>query len=173
MLHKKHNPLSLPASLSPSLLPSFPLLPPYPSLLPSLPCLPLSLPPYFPLSLSPSLSTLPFLPLSLSYTKGFCQRCCDGSSPLPYYETALHPSDSIFIAFQEIVARPLINQYVVGLGLCPVSSSQPNSLFMVASVFLDYSFYRPGAAYVCPRGRYCVLELIIGCLTLFTPYKTA
>ena len=38
----------------------------------------------------------------------------NGSSPTPYYETALSPSDSIFIAFQEIMARPLINNFLVG-----------------------------------------------------------
>lgn len=35
---------------------------------------------------------------------------------MPYYETALEPMDCVFIAFQEIVARPLINEYMVSVG---------------------------------------------------------
>jgi len=34
---------------------------------------------------------------------------------MPYYETSLEPKDCVFIAFQEIVARPLINDYIVRL----------------------------------------------------------
>ncbi len=37
----------------------------------------------------------------------------EGSHPMPYYETALEPMDCVFIAFQEVVARPLINEHIV------------------------------------------------------------
>ena len=32
---------------------------------------------------------------------------------MPYYETSTELNDSILLAFQEIMARPLINDYVV------------------------------------------------------------
>jgi len=32
---------------------------------------------------------------------------------MPYYETSVEHEDSILLAFQEIMARPLINEYVV------------------------------------------------------------
>lgn len=48
-----------------------------------------------------------------SLIEEFCCEHNEGTQTIPYYETALLPSDSIFIAFQEIIARPLINDYVV------------------------------------------------------------
>jgi hypothetical protein len=43
----------------------------------------------------------------------FCEAWPQGSVPLPYYETGLDPPDSILFAFQEIVGRPLIDDFVV------------------------------------------------------------
>lgn len=37
----------------------------------------------------------------------------EGPQPMPYYETSIEPMECAFIAFQEIVARPLINEYIV------------------------------------------------------------
>lgn len=57
-----------------------------------------------------------FLPL-----KEFCREHSEGSQPMPYYETSLEPMDCVFIAFQEIVARPLINDYIVSeCSICSV-----------------------------------------------------
>ena len=53
-----------------------------------------------------------------SLIKEFCCEHSEGTQTIPYYETALVPSDSIFVAFQEIIARPLINDYVVSLCVC-------------------------------------------------------
>ncbi len=46
----------------------------------------------------------------------FCQQHrqqSGNSAPIPYYETSTKFRDSIVLAFQEIMARPLINEYVV------------------------------------------------------------
>ena len=51
--------------------------------------------------------------LYYSPLKEFCREHSEGSQPMPYYETSLEPMDCVFIAFQEIVARPLINDYTV------------------------------------------------------------
>ncbi len=37
----------------------------------------------------------------------------ESAQPMSYYETSTEPMDCAFIAFQEIVARPLINEYIV------------------------------------------------------------
>ena len=58
-------------------------------------------------------------PISLSHalkhthTQQFCKTWPQGAIPLPFYETGLDPPDSIMFAFQEILAKPLINDYVV------------------------------------------------------------
>lgn len=54
-----------------------------------------------------------FEPSSDSVLQGFCQEHSGNAVPLPYYETSTKFCDSILLAFQEIMARPLINDYVV------------------------------------------------------------
>lgn len=56
--------------------------------------------------------------MCLFLSQAFCQHYTEGSGCLPYYETCFNPSDSIVIAFQEIVARPLIHDYLVSMN-CP------------------------------------------------------
>lgn len=85
----------------------------------------------------------------------------NGSSPTPYYETALNPSESIFIAFQEILARPLINNFLVGaetymhviLGLCSIS---------VFISFSDPSCYWTRAVVICAWGEYMFITWFVG-----------
>lgn len=45
--------------------------------------------------------------------QNFCQKYSGSSSAIPYYETSTNFGESIRLAFQEIMARPLINEYVV------------------------------------------------------------
>lgn len=61
----------------------------------------------------------------------FCRKHSGSASPIPYYETSTKFPDSILLAFQEIMARPLINDYVV-------SSSE-----LWATPLLDPSLFLP------------------------------
>ncbi len=57
----------------------------------------------------------------------FCRKQSGSTNPIPYYETSTKFTDSILLAFQEIMARPLINDYVVG-GSCTFASPALNSI---------------------------------------------
>lgn len=59
-----------------------------------------------------SYGDLPIVTVVL-HCQEFCSKHSGNTKPIPYYETSTMISDTIALAFQEIMARPLINDYVV------------------------------------------------------------
>ena len=50
---------------------------------------------------------------AISHFQEFCSKHSGNAKPIPYYETSTVLSETIPLAFKEIMARPLINDYVV------------------------------------------------------------